>query len=119
MRESILSSVDLPAPLRPMMPITSPGRTVNETSSSAQMVLWLLPPPAPPGVERNRRSGAAAAPARVSRRERERSRPPMRYCLPRPSQWMATSLMCSDDVREGLLHPAEVVEPAHQDQDDD
>lgn len=27
------SSVDLPAPLRPMMPITSEGRTAKETSS--------------------------------------------------------------------------------------
>ncbi len=38
MRERILSSVDLPAPLRPMMPMTSPGWTSKLTSRSAQIV---------------------------------------------------------------------------------
>ena len=36
MRERIFSSVDLPAPLRPMMPTTSPRLTSKETSFSAQ-----------------------------------------------------------------------------------
>ena len=36
MRERILSNVLLPAPLRPMMPTTSPLSTSNETSRSAQ-----------------------------------------------------------------------------------
>ena len=40
MRDRILSSVLLPAPLRPMMPTTSPRVISNETSSSAQM--WAL-----------------------------------------------------------------------------
>jgi len=31
-RASILSNVDLPAPLRPIMPTTSPGSTLKETS---------------------------------------------------------------------------------------
>ena len=38
MRERILSSVVFPAPLRPMMPTTSPGSTSNEKSFSAHMV---------------------------------------------------------------------------------
>ena len=38
MRERILSSVLLPAPLRPMMPTTSPSLTSKETSLRAQMV---------------------------------------------------------------------------------
>jgi len=37
-RERILSSVLLPAPLRPMMPRISPCSTSNETSLSAQIV---------------------------------------------------------------------------------
>ena len=36
MRERIFSSVDLPAPLRPMMPTTSPRLTSKLTSLSAQ-----------------------------------------------------------------------------------
>ena len=36
MRLRIFSSVLLPAPLRPMMPTTSPGSTSNDTSRSAQ-----------------------------------------------------------------------------------
>src|SRR3990170_5016951 len=36
MRERILRRVLLPAPFRPMMPMTSPSFTSNETSSSAQ-----------------------------------------------------------------------------------
>ena len=39
MRDRIFSSVLLPAPLRPMMPTTSPGWTSNETSCSAQKSL--------------------------------------------------------------------------------
>ncbi len=34
----VRSSVDLPAPLRPMMPKTSPRSTANETASSAATV---------------------------------------------------------------------------------
>ena len=34
-RESIFSSVDFPAPLRPMMPITSPSSTLKSMSLSA------------------------------------------------------------------------------------
>ena len=36
MRERIFSSVLLPAPLRPMTPMTSPCATSSETSLSAQ-----------------------------------------------------------------------------------
>jgi hypothetical protein len=43
MRDKILSSVDLPAPLRPMMPTASPGAMSNDTSSSAQKVGSALP----------------------------------------------------------------------------
>src|SRR5918911_256051 len=38
MRERIFSKVDLPAPLRPMMPTTSPGSTSKFIFLSAQMV---------------------------------------------------------------------------------
>ena len=38
MRESSFSSVDFPAPLRPMMPTVSPRLISNETSRSAQSV---------------------------------------------------------------------------------
>ena len=38
-RERIFSSVDLPAPFRPMMPTTSPGFTSKLTSLSAQIDL--------------------------------------------------------------------------------
>ena len=37
-RERILSRVDLPAPLRPMMPTTSPSATSKDTLRSAQKV---------------------------------------------------------------------------------
>ena len=37
MRDRILSSVLLPAPFRPITPMTSPRLTSNETSRSAQM----------------------------------------------------------------------------------
>src|SRR5258705_13359223 len=37
MRDRILSSVDLPAPLPPMRPTTSPRLMSHDTSSSAQM----------------------------------------------------------------------------------
>ena len=43
MRERILSSVDLPAPLRPMMPSTSPRLTSKLTSLSAQNSSVLSP----------------------------------------------------------------------------
>ena len=57
MRDRIFSSVLLPAPLRPMMPITSPGWISNETSCSAQKssIDTSLP-----RIWRNRRSGAVA-----------------------------------------------------------
>ena len=38
MRLTIFKRVDLPAPLRPMMPTTSPGWTSKDTSLRAQMV---------------------------------------------------------------------------------
>ena len=50
MRERIFSSVLLPAPLRPMKPITSPGCTSKETSRSAQKSLPLGVPGRPASV---------------------------------------------------------------------
>ncbi len=39
-RVRILSSVDLPAPFRPMKPTTSPSSISNETSCRAQISSW-------------------------------------------------------------------------------
>src|SRR5262245_46853213 len=44
MRERIFSNVDLPAPLRPITPTTSPGATSKLTSFKAQTVLFSLFP---------------------------------------------------------------------------
>src|SRR4051812_11041199 len=84
MRERIFSSVDLPAPFRPITPSASPGATSKLTSLSAQSVLWFDPP-----LRRQRLSGAFAAPTIVSRSVAYDSlRVPSRYCLLRP--WTLT-----------------------------
>jgi hypothetical protein len=63
MRERIFSSVDLPAPLRPMMPTTSPGSASKLTSLSAQIIL------SRPGFRpRRRAAGDLKAVMSVSRR---------------------------------------------------
>ena len=70
MRDRIFSSVLLPAPLRPMMPTTSPRLTSKETSFSAQIVglSWLpLPLEECCAAERRRRKGAATASVITSR----------------------------------------------------
>ncbi len=64
MRERILSSVLLPAPLRPMMPTTSPASTSKLTSFRAQIVLTC---PVDEPAWRRRRMGAAAALVMASR----------------------------------------------------
>src|SRR5258708_7068580 len=103
MRERTLSSVLLPAPLRPITPMTSPFSTSNETSLSAQKVdAFVLSD----GAERKRRMGAltrlpSASPKRVYRAALP-SRPPpckapIRYSLPRFSTRIASSLIGYDE----------------------
>ncbi len=66
MRLRIFSSVLLPAPLRPMMPTTSPRLTSKQTSLRAQKELaWSIRPP-----PENARSGRVARFVRVSRKVR-------------------------------------------------
>ncbi len=62
-RERIFSSVLLPAPLRPMMPTTSPARTSKLMSRIAQSCSSAEPRLRP----RNMRKGAAAIDASESR----------------------------------------------------
>src|SRR5215510_5726484 len=84
MRERILSSVDLPAPLRPMTPTTSPVATSKLTFSSAQMVS----PPLFPFL-RSQLKGARNVSAIESRSvEYGVCRAPIRYCLLRFSTLM-------------------------------
>jgi len=56
MRDRIFSRVDLPAPLRPMMPTTSPGSMEKETSRNAQNSSRAKPVP-----QRKRRHSFRAA----------------------------------------------------------
>ena len=67
MRDRILSSVLLPAPLRPMMPTTSPRLTSNETSFSAQIVCLETFAPCPRATARSLRSEFPAVRTSVSR----------------------------------------------------
>jgi hypothetical protein len=64
MRERILSSVLFPAPLRPMMPMTSPARTLNVTSRNAQKSPSGTPPAA--RTPRTRRHAVCTPPASAS-----------------------------------------------------
>jgi hypothetical protein len=82
-RDRIFSSVDLPAPLRPMIPTTSPGATSKLTSLRAQMVVSEFP------FRRNRPKGLRNALVIESRRVGRHSRlAPMRYNLLIPSALM-------------------------------
>ncbi len=67
-RLSTFSSVLLPAPLRPMMPTTSPWFTSNETSRMAQNVSGAPSLASASARARNRFSGDFTAAARASRR---------------------------------------------------
>src|SRR5215475_4359979 len=76
-RDRIFSSVDLPAPLRPMIPTTSPGATSKLTSLRAQMVVSESPD------RRNLPKGLRNALVIESRRVGLRSHlAPTRYSLP-------------------------------------
>src|SRR5271157_5042895 len=111
-RERIFSSVLFPAPLRPMIPTTSPGRTSNDTSFNAQnggfcSERFLRPS--------NALRGADASLLSWSRRVVYRSRgPPSRYSLPRPSTRTASSLIPSRHIGKGSFHPPEVKQAAGQ-----
>src|SRR5215470_1220357 len=75
-RDRIFSSVDLPAPLRPMIPTTSPGGASKFTSLRAQIVVSEFP------FRRNRPKGLRKALVIESRRVGGHSRlAPMRYSL--------------------------------------
>src|SRR5581483_9809500 len=118
MGERSLSRVLLPAPFRPMMPMTSPTRTSKETSRSAQKTRcaaagWSRAP-------RSRCHADRAPAARDSRRDPNRVGWASEYCLLRRSTRMAMSVMLgrSDDVRESALDPAEVTQAAQQQPDD-
>src|SRR5690606_39481369 len=101
-REISLSSVVLPAPLRPMIPRPAPCGTSNETSGSPWMVaptrprVALCTSSAPPRQERT-----CEAIRSTSVRER-----PVRYRLLTRSSWMAIDMedprrpLELDDVRE-------------------
>src|SRR5689334_7032108 len=106
MRDRIFSSVDLPAPLRPMMPSTSPCFTSKLTSFSAQK-RWsaaTLPRNWP-----TRLSGARITSVSVSTKVCVcgAADAPSTYSLPRPSA--TTGCMALDDVGETPLHPQEVL----------
>src|SRR5215831_10995051 len=130
MRERILSSVDLPAPLRPMTPTTSPGATSKLTSFSAQIVF--------PPFRRNLASGARNVLTIESRRVRYGScRAPMWYCLLKFSTLMiglinqrlsttdpASRLTVkrqtySNYVGERALHPFEFISGVKQESESD
>src|SRR3954451_14607424 len=107
MRDSTLSSVLLPAPFAPTMPMTSPTPTRNVTSLSAQKVfacgLW-------PPICRNRRHGPAAHEVSASPSVRSPTGvAPIVYCLPSRSTTMA-----SDDIGEPALHLQEVPHAGRQ-----
>src|ERR1044072_8603398 len=94
MRLRIFSSVLLPAPLRPMMPTTSPFLISNETSFSAQNVSFFA-----------RFSGFLRRASIVSARVECFSWScTIMYDLPRPRTETAISL---DDISELPLHPLE------------
>src|SRR4030095_6685672 len=105
MRERILSSVDLPAPLRPMTPTTSPGGTSKLTSFKAQIVFSDLP------FRRNLASGARNVLTIESRSVGYDScRAPMRYCLLKFSTLMiGLTKHDSNYVSERALHSPEVI----------
>src|SRR6266446_5134787 len=110
MRDRILSNVLLPAPLRPMMPTTSPFLTSKETSLRAQMVSgeWWDEGPRP-----RRRNADFSVSVRWSRRVSWcRTAVPRRYRLERPSTLITTST--SNDVRKGTLRVLEVDETTEQ-----
>src|SRR3954447_12553201 len=101
MRDNTFSSVLLPAPFGPTMPITSPTSTRKQTSFSAQNVLV---PSALPLICLNRRHGPAThdvidSPNVVS----PIAVVPIVYCFPSFSMTMA-----SDDIGKPPFHLEEI-----------
>ena len=111
MRDRILSRVLLPAPLRPMMPTTSPWPTSNETSRSAQIASLEGRPSFRP------RQLAHAGRRAVSSEIASRS-VLYRACLADAVLLAETfdpdRVEASDDVRKRLLHPPEVERAADE-----
>ena len=90
MRERILSSVLLPAPLRPMMPTTSPRLISKDTSRNAQNSSL------GEAASGRRFHGARSVSASVSRRAlycRPSCRAPRTYRFPRFSTWIMASVI--------------------------
>src|SRR5688572_10310151 len=121
MRDRIFNSVDLPAPLRPMMPTRSPLRTSKLTSRRAQKSSVLL------AGRARRANGCSAAfasrlpvDANASRRVVKRSVCSWlrMYFLPRPSAAITTPIAL-DDVREGAFCGAEISDTGDEENRDD
>src|ERR1051325_5028280 len=114
MRERTFNRVDLPAPLRPMMPTTSPGFTSKLTSFNAHKAALPLPSPAGRRVK-----GARRALTRASRKvPYEASRVPMRYSLLRFSTLIIGCILL-DEIGETLFHTAEGIGRRDQQQHGD
>ena len=126
MRERILSSVILPAPLRPMMPSTSPRLTSKLTSLSAQNSSTASPATIGAAAHHVGRRAPeivrATRPMHVAQRDialalglRGRSRISCRA----PRRGCTTSSAISDQVREGALGAAEIGDAEPQKDRDD
>src|SRR5262249_29960521 len=112
-RLRILSNVVLPAPLRPMMPTTSPRFTSNDTSCKAQNSAVRSEGAA--GTRRHSRRGNARDNLpRLDIASDRRSFPhgsPRRYRLLNLSTPIATSAIGSNPVRQEALNTTEVRQP--------
>src|SRR5260370_3548147 len=108
MRQRILSSVDFPAPFRPMMPITSPGSTTKLTSSRTRSISpWFALSPS------SRESGFLKALTSASRRVGlTLDNPRTRYCLLRLlTLRMGFIRLALKNVDKVLLPAAEGIDP--------
>src|SRR5262249_23121841 len=120
-RLRIFSSVLFPAPLRPMMPTTSPSWMSKSTSFSAQNSSDVARAPAG-RLPRSRPRADFSPSAITSRKTRYLALSPrweIRYFLPRPSVRMIVAAMStgpSNHIRERPLGAAEVASAEH-DQD--
>src|SRR5438874_5692112 len=122
MRDSTLSSVLLPAPLLPMMPTTSPGSTLKETSSSAHTRSISRATVRPLTNARRRPAPRATETTSDSRSDSygnaDSVRSPMRYCFASPSTRIAQPQPgASNDIGEAVFHPAEIHEAGDEQHD--
>src|ERR1017187_3120197 len=111
-REMIFSKVLLPAPLRPMIPITSPWATSKLTSFSAQKCSRVSSEELKRSPEGE--SGDANLRDNILRRLRPRNDSCWSiYRLDKRSMWRIGSM--SNDVGEPSLHPSEDQQANHKD----